>query len=501
MAISASGPSTPETSRSAPATAGPIKNLIVMVADGGGFNTIEAVRQYLGDARGGPRGELAVDQDGFVATARTTFPLSTRTAPLAGPEGLAQDPLAAYDPARNYDFTPVAGDTSDGFPRGFAGYEWNRATAPDSANTMSAMMTGAKTYNNAVNVDGNGNPLFSVPELAASLGKAAGVVSTVQFSDATPSAGGGAHNIARGNSQAIAQEMFAAGVLDVIAGTGNPDYDDDGDPVSVPRHAWIGEDLWNALKDDSFRSADGEGWTLLQNRADIQAAGTGTPTDERLAMIVQAFTGANYYRSGDDPANEDPFTAPRLQTSPTLTELSQAALNRLNADPDGLYLTIEAGAVDRAMHDNNFGRMIEEYIEFDQAVRFVLDWIDSPESRVSWDDTLLIVTADHDHLLFGPEGETIPYQAVQADRDGDGVPEYQWFDNSHSNQPIPLHAYGAGAELVPLLADRVDAVLGGQGERIAGSGRSYTDQAELGTFLLEQLRLGAAQPQDDAWPS
>ena len=38
-----------------------VKNLIVMVADGAGFNTLEAVRQYLGDPRGGPLGALAVD--------------------------------------------------------------------------------------------------------------------------------------------------------------------------------------------------------------------------------------------------------------------------------------------------------------------------------------------------------------------------------------------------------------------------------------------------------
>ena len=72
-------------------------------------------------------------------------------------------------------------------------------------------------------VDGNGNPVLSLAELAASQSKAAGVVATVQFSDATPSAGGGAHNVSRTNAQAIAQEMFSAGVLQVIAGTGNPE--------------------------------------------------------------------------------------------------------------------------------------------------------------------------------------------------------------------------------------------------------------------------------------
>ena len=198
--------------------------------------------------------------------------------------------------------------------------------------------------------------------------------------------------------------MFAAGVLDVIAGTGNPDYGDDGNPVAAPRYNWISQDLWNSLENDTFRSADGAGWNLLQNRADIQAAGAGAPTDERLAMIAQAFTGTNFYRSGNDPANGDPFTVPRLQTSPTLTEMTRAALNRLNVDDDGLFAAIEAGGVDRAMHGNNFGRMIEEYIEFDNAVRFVIDWVNSPDSNATWGDTMLIVTADRSTNSAKPRG-------------------------------------------------------------------------------------------------
>ena len=469
----------------------PIKNIIVMVADGGGFNALEATRQYLGDVRGGPTGELTVDQLGFVATAQSVYALDTRTTPLAGPEGLAQNPIDVYDPGRNYDFTPVPGVTPSGYPAGFAGYDWNRATAPDSANTASAMMTGEKSYNNAINVDGNGNPLFSLAELANQQGKATGVVSTVQFSDATPAAAGGAHNIARANHGEIAQEMFSAGVLDVIAGTGNPDFNDNGQLRTTPDYDWIDQELWQSLKDGTFRAEDGSSWNLLQSRADIQAAASNTPADDRLAMIAEAFTGTNFYRSGANPATEDPFTVPRLQTSPTLTEMSMAALNHLNADPDGLFLMIEGGGVDRAEHGNSFGRTIEEYIEFNNSVQSVIDYINSPESKATFADTLLVVTADHDHLLFGPEGELIPYQRVQEDRDGDGVPEYQWFGNGHSNQVVPLYAYGAGADQVAGLADRVDAVFDINGERVAGSGRNYTDQAELGQFFLDQF--GAAE--------
>lgn len=191
----------------------------------------------------------------------------------------------------------------------------------------------------------------------------------MQFADATPAALGGAHNISRANRQDIAFEMFNNGVLDVIAGTGIPDFDDDGNPRTTPDYSWISESPWNSLKDDSFTSNDGASWQLLQAREDILAAASGGPTDERLAVIAEAFTGTNFYRSGGDPANELPFTVPRLESSPTLSELSLAALNRLNRDDDCLYVAIEGGGVDRAMHANNFGRTIEEYIEFNDAVK------------------------------------------------------------------------------------------------------------------------------------
>lgn len=172
-------------------TAGPVKNVILMIADGAGANTLEATRLYLqglppSDPRGGEVGTLVVDGPGFVNTRMSTYPLDTRTLPGSD----AQNPATVYDPAKNYDTTLVPGTTSAGYPRAFAGYEWNRATAPDSANTASAIANGHKSYNNALNVDGSGDPQFTTAELAHALGKATGVVSTVQISDATPAAGG-----------------------------------------------------------------------------------------------------------------------------------------------------------------------------------------------------------------------------------------------------------------------------------------------------------------------
>ena len=51
----------------------------------------------------------------------------------------------------------------------------------------------------------------------------------------------------------------------------------------------------------------------------------------------------------------------------------------------------------------------------------------------------------------------------------------------------------AHPELVRGLADDLDLVYDAAGRPVAGSGRNFTDQAELGDFLQEQMSLGAGE--------
>lgn len=463
------------------------KNIIVMIADGAGYNMLAATRLW----RGGP---LAVDGPGFTQMAQSVYPLRTGNAVVEGPEGLAQDPLAVYAPARAWDSRPLPGPSRvlrfESFPAAFAGYEWARATYPDSANTATAMATGVKSYNNAINVDGNGRPLLSLAEVARAAGRQTGVVTTVQLGDATPAAFGGAHSSNRGNRQEIVMEMFSAGTLDVIAGTGNPDFDDDGRPRE-PRYRWFSEAMWKDLKaGTNVSGVQGKGvpWTLLSRRADIQAIATGrTAPPARLAMVIEADEGHQSYRAceGCDRATMAPYARPQLAGSPTLTELSNAALARLGGAPQGFYLMIEGGAVDRAMHANFLGRAIEEYDEFDAAVRAVVEWIERPDTPADWSNTLLIVTADHDHHLHGPEGARIPFEGL-VDRGAGQLPGHRWFAATHSNFLVPLYVRGLGADRIAAAADAQDFHKDPAG-RTFGRGR-MTDQAELGALLLELAR-------------
>jgi len=440
------------------------KNIILMISDGTGANTITATGMYTGKLS-----KQVFDGPNWTKSYVSTYPLRTGETPIADPIGLAQDPETVYDSAKNWDTTPVT--TTTGLnPDRFAGYEWNKRTAPDSANTIVSIVTGHKTYNNAVNVDGNGRNMTTFAEIAQRAGKAVGVVTTVQFADATPAVSGGAHNVSRDNRTAIAHEMLSAGVLSVIMGTGNPDYDNDGVKRSAPNYSWIAESDWAALK------AGAQGFKLIEDVGDFAALAAATTTPAKIAGISRSFDGTQAYRAVVNPASEAPFSVPRRTDVPSLRTMALGALNVLDNDPDGLFLMIEGGGVDRAMHGNNIGRMIEEKIEFDEAVEAVSAYLDANTAGNNWSNTLVIVTGDHDHLLLGPESDTIPYQDL-ADRGAGQVPGYKWQHNSHSNQLVPLYARGPGADMVRACANQRDSYNDGHGHTF-GRG-AYLDQTEI----------------------
>lgn len=225
-------------------------------------------------------------------------------------------------------------------------FDYVKSCFTDSAAAATAMATGLKTYDAAIGVDVNGNPVKNVLEAAEEQGKSTGVVTAVPISHAT-SASFVTHNVSRDDYAAIAWDMINLSAADVIMGAGNPWYDDNGAPLASPKYTYISADTWDALVAGTAGSdADGDGdfdpWTLIQTRAEFQALMQG-PTQPRVFGIAQVNNDLQQLRSGDPNAN--PFVVPFTQSIPTLVEMSEAALNILDGDPDGLFLMIEGGAV------------------------------------------------------------------------------------------------------------------------------------------------------------
>ena len=77
---------------------------------------------------------------------------------------------------------------------------------------------------------------------------------------------------------------------------------------------------------------------------------------------------------------------------PTLTEMTMKALDVLTKDDDGFFLLVEGGRIDHGHHGNQAKFAIEESLEFSKAIQATLD-------RVNLEETLIVVTADHSHVM------------------------------------------------------------------------------------------------------
>lgn len=338
-------------------------------------------------------------------------------------------------------------------------FDYVKSCYTDSAAAATAMATGVKTYDAGIGVDVDGNPVKNALELAEEKGKSTGVVTSVEWTHATP-AGFVAHNVSRNNYAAIGQEIVDVSAADVVMGGGNPWYDVDGLPVAEPiTFEYVGgQTTWDALvAGTAGGDANGDGiadpWTLIQSRDEFQALMSG-PTPKRVLGTAQVYQTLQQGRSGD--AYADPYVVPRTETVPTLTEMSLAALNVLDDDPDGLFLMVEGGAIDWAAHSNQSGRTIEEAIEFERAVEAVVSWV---QANSNWGETLLIVTADHETgYLWGPGSD--PEWMPIVNNGAGNLPGMEWHSPNHTNSLVKLAAKGDAARMFRQYATGFDPVRG-----------------------------------------
>jgi len=354
-------------------------------------------------------------------------------------------------------------------------FDYVRACSTDSAAAATAMSPGMKTYQGTIGVDIDEQPLVHAIELAEQKGKATGVVTSVEWSHATP-AGFVAHNASRNNYEEIAQEMVYDSAVDVIMGCGHPWFDTHGQFNTIPiNFKYVGgEVMWNDLVAGiAGGDADGDSvadpWVLIQTRAEFQALVNG-PTPKRVIGTAQIHQTLQQTRDGD--ADAAPYIVPFIDSVPTLEEMTMAALNILDDDPDGLFLMVEGGAVDWASHANQSGRMIEELTDFENAVEAVVTWV---RKNSNWRETLLIVTSDHETgYLTGP-GSNPTWEPIVNNGAGN-LPGMEWFSTSHTNSLVPLSAKGRAARMLRRYADENDPVRG-----------RYVDNTELAMVIFRAI--------------
>jgi alkaline phosphatase len=412
------------------------RNVILMVADGAGFAHVDLASQY------------ATGRTGSQVYWRFPVRLAMSTYPAGG----------SYDPERAWTSRRWLGD---------------RAT--DSAAAITAMTTGVKTDNGKLCVAPDGAVVPTLVELLERSGRATGVVTSVHLAHATP-AGFVVSHPRRSEYAAISRKMLQDSAIDVVMGAGHPEHDNSGRATRADFRHVGGEATWRRIlagrpAADADRDGVGDAWHLVQDRSEFVAlAGAGRPP-RRVLGLPRVRETLQQKRDGDHRA--DPFVVPLNSGVPDLAEMSRAALNVLWRHGEGFGLLIEGGAVDWGGHDRVVGRTVEEQLDFDAAVAAVVAWLDA---RELWEQTLLVVTSDHEcgHLR-GVDGEGAS-PAVPPAAAGE-MPAVEFRTGAHTHALVPLFARGAGSAALAAYADEHDPVRG-----------AYLDNAELGAYLSELAR-------------
>lgn len=317
----------------------------------------------------------------------------------------------------------------------------NDAQTTDSAPSMSAYMTGVKMNNDVLSMsadtkpvapgkDANGNlgvnncapsnggAVATILELAKAKGKAVGAITTTELTHATPAATY-SHSCHRDAQYHIATQLVPGGAgfnpalgdgVDVLMGGGRNHFT----PFNAASNSKGRIDGRNLLSELSAK-----GYAVAATRAEMLAAPS---TGGKFIGLFSSKSHLEYEldRSATPPLGEG-------ASQPSLSEMTAKAIDILSKNPNGFFLMVEGGRIDHALHGTNAKRALVDTIAFDDAVKTALDKLKLIDPNLR--NTLIVVTADHDHTLafngYGKRGNPIldinrGYRDGQAARDANG---------------------------------------------------------------------------------
>lgn len=236
------------------------------------------------------------------------------------------------------------------YPASVSGY------VTDSAAAATALATGVKSYNGAISVDTQKQPVPTILEKAKALGLSTGVAVTSQINHATPAAFL-AHNESRKNYDALALSYLDTNA-DVLLGGGQKYFP----PELLEKFTAKGYQHISRFEDLA---------TITQPKV--------------LGLFAQVQL----------PWALDEKNANRLST------MTQKALDLLSQNEQGFVLLVEGSLIDWAGHSNDIANTMGEMDEFANTLEVVEQFVRQHP------DTLMVVTADHNTggLSIGAGGD------------------------------------------------------------------------------------------------
>lgn len=281
----------------------------------------------------------------------------------------------------------------------------------DSSPGAACYSTGNKSNNNQQGVfpddttDNFDNPRVELigEFLARTRGKSLGIVTTSDVFDATPGAFG-THTSNRGAGTGICDqfldEAVVRGGLKVLLGGGRKWFLPSGTPGSA-RSATNDYVLptelasaWNVTPGAIDPSRDlladfvAAGFTYVPDNSSLQSI---APNTNRLLGLF-AYSNMNIALDKIQGRRGNPtvVTDFGFPDQPMLDEMTRTALQVLSRDHDGFVLMVEAASIDKQAHNMDSERWILDTLEFDRAIKVASDF------ACANDDTLVVVTADHE---------------------------------------------------------------------------------------------------------
>ena len=341
------------------------KNIIFVIGDGMGVSTLTAARIFIGQQQGFLGEEFALSFEHF--------------------------PHSALIKTYNVDLQ-----------------------TPDSAGTMSALMTGIKTNEGIISlpdstVRGDCNPSASLPtfvDLAKAKGKSTAMVTTARVTHATP-ATTYAHSSDRNweSDHALPQLAKDSGCLDIASQF----VHSDASPLDVlfggGRRHFLPKSIGGKRQDgQNLIKQWQEKGQYVDNLSALNALGSLADQSKDSSPWLGLFSSSHM-----DYAYQRPPEQPSLQ------QMTSVALKRLQQDPEGFALIIEAGRIDHGHHAGMAYKALTETQELHQTIAWLLTQVDVRE-------TLIVVTADHSHTLtlagYTTRGNPILGEVVGNDSQG-----------------------------------------------------------------------------------
>jgi len=351
------------------------------------------------------------------------------------------------------------------------------AQTTDSAPSMSAYMTGVKMNNEVISMTPDtvaskptadftstgtiGTAVPTLLELAKAKNKGIGSVTTTRITHATPAATY-AHVPHRDAENDIAAQAVPGGAgynaslkdgLDVLLGGGKKFF--------IPKTVTGGKRPDGRDLTTEFTAA---GYTYVENRTALDAI--NPVTTNKLVGLFHL-----------DHMDYELDRRNKGLDQPSLADMTGKAIEVLSKNPNGYVLMVEGGRIDHALHGTNAKRVMEDTIAFDEAIQRALDKVDLA-------NTLIVVTADHDHTMvingYARKGNPIldivrDYKTGQPSLDADGLPYTALVFGNGSNRPdLRTNLVSGNLDSTQVLHDdylqEVALRLGGPGSETHGGG-------------------------------